>query len=240
MDEPQVIPMEWPRLLAWMRDHWHQGEHVAVIGPTGAGKSTFDAGLLGLRRWVVVLDPKGGDRTWKALGWPRVHTWPLPRRWQAAVDEGRPVRLILAPPLREVGDVVMIREVFRRCVEDAFAEGGWTLGVSELQILTDRRMMGLGAQLDTLLVAARDRGVSVVSELQAPRWVSRAATEQATYVALFYSRDLETADRLAEIVGRPKAEIRGAIRALQPHTCLLVSRDPRQPIIVTRPHRVGR
>ena len=58
-----VIGLPWERFLAYMRDTWKPGQHIAMIGPTGEGKTTFAAGLLSIRKWVMALDPKGEDET---------------------------------------------------------------------------------------------------------------------------------------------------------------------------------
>ena len=53
-----------------------------------------------------------------------------------------------------------------------------------------------------------------------------------------YTRDREVVDRLAEIMGRPKAEIRGALNGLDRFSWLIVGRDPREPLRVTIPDYV--
>ena len=58
-DAARVISAEWDLFLDWFKDNWHPGDHAALIGPTGEGKSTFAVGILGLRKWVLALDPKG-------------------------------------------------------------------------------------------------------------------------------------------------------------------------------------
>jgi len=123
-------------------------------------------------------------------------------------------------------------------LDSAWSMGGWTVYADELQILTDRRMMNLQSECDRMLVAARDRGVSFVSSYQAPAWVTPHASRQATWVAVSYTRDAAVVDRLAEILGRPKAEIRGALQGLDRFSWLIVGRDPREPYRVTIPHEL--
>ena len=42
-------------------------------------------------------------------------------------------------------------------------------------------------------------------------------------------------NRLAEVLGRPKPEIRGALEGLEEYSWLLVGRNPRDPVRVTLP-----
>lgn len=68
---------------------WKPGGHWALIGPTGEGKSTFAVGILGLRKWVLSLDPKGEDETLESSGYQRLTTMPPPRDRLAAVRKPR-------------------------------------------------------------------------------------------------------------------------------------------------------
>ena len=63
---------------------WQPGEHDAMIGPTGEGKTTYAAGRLGLRKYVMALDPKGEDETLAKTGYARVGSiWQPNLRWKA-------------------------------------------------------------------------------------------------------------------------------------------------------------
>src|SRR4051812_34821067 len=46
---------------------WRQGEHVTLIGPTGAGKTELTTHLLQGKKWVVFLGTKKKDTTQDAL-----------------------------------------------------------------------------------------------------------------------------------------------------------------------------
>lgn len=233
---PDVVGMRWAAFKRHFDEHWSQGQHVALVGPTGEGKSTMATQLLGLRRWVMALDPKGGDSTLAATGFPRISQWDRRTRHdiERAIDQGHAVRRIVGPVVERRSDFVKTRRVCKDVLEYVFEVGGWTTYVDELQIAADRRMMNLAGDIETLLIAARDKGVSVVSSFQAPRWVPRAASDQSTWIVVFYTKDTDVVNRLAEMTGRPKAEIRGAVDALDKHFCLVFHRNPRQPIIVTR------
>lgn len=241
LDEFDAYPMEWEQFLREFRRKWQPGEHVALIGPTGEGKTTCAAHLLGLRKYVLACDPKGGDSTLALLerrGFRRIDRWPPPRSVRREIEEGEPARLIVGPAVRSRADLPKLRAAISGAVDGAFDDGGWTLYFDELQVAADARMMGLSTSIERNLIAARDRGVSVVSSFQQPVRVPRSAYQQATHLVVYRTRDVDTVNRLAELLGRPKAEIRGALRALPKFTVAVFDRDPFGSVVVTRPRRL--
>jgi energy-coupling factor transporter ATP-binding protein EcfA2 len=236
----RIEGMAWPDFLEDFRRRWLPGQHVACVGPTGCGKTTVAAQLLGLRKYVIACDPKGGDSTLGQLqsrGFERVDRWPLPRKVAEDIANGRPARLILGVPLRTSADRLKLRTLLQKTLAGVFEQGGWTVYIDELQLAADRRLMGLAPQIEELLIASRDRGVSVVSSFQRPANVPRTASDQATYLFVWYTRDDDVVSRLAEMMGRPKVEVRAAMRGLGSvrHSLLCVSQDPSAPMLVTRP-----
>ena len=129
----------------------------------------------------------------------------------------------------------MLKATLASCLDQVFDWGGFTVYVDELQLLTDRRMMNLSGKAATLLISARSRKVTFVSSFQAPSWVPSEAIRQPYWVAVSYTRDTAVVDRLAEVMGRSKAEMRGAIGELDEHVWMIVGRNPREPLRLTRP-----
>lgn len=240
--EEPVIGVEWDAFLEQFRRRWAPGEHVAFIGPTGVGKTNV-AGLVlpACRKYVVATDPKGGDTTLsilERLGFVRIDRWPPPRRVFEDIADGKPARLIVGLPIRNEGDEKKNRELLRRAIVGVFELGGFTLYIDELQIATDLRMMNLRREIERNLIAARDRKVSVVSSYQKPANVPRTAADQATYLFVWNTRDDDVVKRIAEMMGRPKPEVRAAMRMLPKHFILFVSRDPYEPMILTNPPKL--
>jgi hypothetical protein len=239
---PEVQPMPWvEEFIPHFRGIWKPGEHVAVIAPTGAGKSTFCVGILQeCRNFVLAFDPKGGDTTLRGSGFPRLPSWPPSDDVYEAIHEGKAQKFIVGPATRLVSDLGKQRGIFSAALDGAFDDGGWTVYVDELQLMADRRMLGLSSNVERLLISARDKGVSVVSAYQRPANVPRTASDQATWVAVSYTRDRDVVDRVAEMLGRPKPEIRGALNGLDPYAWVVVGRNPRLPMILTRPVEIAR
>ncbi len=239
-----IDPLPWPDFREWAAESWEPGQHVSVIAPTGAGKTTFVGGLLDLRRYVLALDPKGGDSTLAGLGFERMGQWPGEKKLAEAVtkhdEDGEPSRYIVGPRVNTVEDYNRLTETTRQALVGAFNMGGWTVYADELQIMTDPRMMSLRAEVDKILIAARDKGLSFVSSYQAPSWVTPHAAKMSTWVAVSYTRDTDVVNRLAEVLGRPKEEIRGALKGLDPYSWLVVGRNPRDPYRVTIPDEIRR
>lgn len=238
-----AIGLEWPAFAQMFREVWQPGQHIALIGPTGVGKTTVAGHLLAQRRYVLALDPKGGDSTLGELesrGFERIDKWPPPRKVYEAIANNEPARLIVGGAVNTEADRKKLRALFAATLAGAFEQKGWTVYVDELQIASDQRMMNLTAQIEHNLIAARDRKVSIVSSFQRPARVPRTASDQATYLFVWYTRDDDVVKRIAEMMGRPKPEVRGAVSELDEHAILMVSRNPREPMIVSKPPRLGR
>lgn len=237
--DKRVTALSWPHFLDHMREHWEVGQHMALIGPTGEGKSTLALGLLELRRWVVVLDPKGEDDTLNASGYTRLKAWPPPGRIRDQIADGYPARLLIGGPNRTDAEAARLSQLMQDAVEGVRGEGRWTLYVDEFQLLADRRMMGVTTQVEQLLIAARTRGTSVMTAFQAPAWVPRAATRQATYVIMWGTHDEDSVKTIAQAMGRPWRELQAMAQQLPEYHVLVIPKKFREPMILTHPPRVG-
>jgi hypothetical protein len=236
MPVPQIVGKNWDDFLDDFKGEWKPGQHVAVIAPTGQGKTTVLVTLLDrCRNFVLGFDPKGGDETFAKTGYPRLTQWPPPSRDYDRMAKREPVKYLVGPKTRKRSDRPGLIAMQERALEGAWDDGGWTVAIDELQIAADK--MGQADSIDELLIAARTRKVSVVSLFQRPAEVPRAAYQMASWIFLGLTLDTDTINRLAEIVGRPRYEIRGAVNGLAKvdFSWLVVPNNPRRPMVLTLP-----
>lgn len=236
MSDLNVIAMTWPKFLDWFKKKWQLGEHVALVGPTGAGKTIYVVNILPIRKYVIALDAKGGDESLEQLtkhGF-QYSEWPLNNKQWRDIEEGKPCRVIIGAGIQSLEDLPLLKQEIATALRDAYNQKRWTVYIDELQLVADRRLMNLSANVEVNLIAARNRGVSIVSSFQRPAHVPRSASEMSTWFIVFYTRDRDTVDRLAEMAGRPTPEIRGMIQGLSEYCTLIFSRNPREPVIITR------
>jgi hypothetical protein len=225
-----------PRIRAWQ-----PGSHVALIGPTGEGKTTFAVGLLKLRKYVLALDPKGGDTTLARSGFTRITSLPPPGWVQDDLAEGKPVRLIVGHgEVRTAADDTALEQLIRDALDYARHSGGWTLYVDEYQLTADQRMFRLGTRIERMLITARDQGTSVVTSFQALAWVPRAAVRQLTaFAVLFATRDRDMIKAVASAMGRDWRQVVAIIDRLSrderaEFCCLVIPRSLRDPMLIVR------
>lgn len=234
---------------------WKPGNHWALIGPTGEGKSTFAVGILQQRRWVVSLDPKGEDETLEAAGYARIRTVPPPRDRLAAVkrtpregtdewvwdrvQKGLPVGLVAGYEALTDEEDAALRGLMRDAVTWVRRTRGWTLYVDEFELLSSQRMFRLGPDIERMLITARRAGTSVVTSFQAAAWVSKHAVRQASNITIWPTRDRDMIKAVAEGMGRDWRMVASAVDELPPYHTLTIPKQIRRPMIVTTAPKVS-
>lgn len=172
---------------------WAQGEHVAVVGDTGTGKTFLLSRLAAFRTHVVMLRTKL-DTTLEPefKGFKHADS-------ASILDDGRYDKIVLTPKYREQGKqgYAMLEKVWQH--------GRWCVMIDELWYADQQ--LGLRSMIDRLLTQGRSARITVVAGMQRPAYVSRFALSQCTHVFSFRveGRDLKTmreafTNRLAPLI----------------------------------------
>lgn len=223
--------------LSYTWDH-QRGEHVTIIGPTGAGKTLLGYQLLQRSTSkeypgvVAVMKPRDKTAlTWnKTLGYRKVRSWPpLVTRWKPA----RPAGWTLWPPHSFNADVDDARmEVeFRRALRDVYRRGGVFFPdegaglAKDLHLYNDMRAVWQrGRSMDASMFCASQRPVDL------PPY----AYNCAQHLFLAYDPDKRNRDRFVEIGGIDSRAVESAVLDLGKYEWLYIRRDDRLLCIVGR------
>jgi len=228
--------------------------HGALIAPTGEGKTTHAVGVLGLRKYVLALDPKGEDETLSASGYYRVRSihqdslrWRMAHRddartWDAvhrAIDEGRPARVIVGGGASTDEQDRALQQLMRESIVYCRHSGGWTLYCDEFELLSSQRMFDLGPAIERMLITARRAKTSVITSYQAQAWVSTHAHRQASRVTMWQTGSRAMIKNIAEGMGHDWRHLAAAIDQLPKWHSLTIPRGRHDPMVITRAPKVN-
>lgn len=212
----RIDRVEWDEFTSKHLD-WRQGEHVTMIGPTGAGKTTLALALLPLRSYVLVLASKPHDDTMSGLikneGYRRVKRWKdLP-----PIRQRKTLRAVLWPPYRTARDSPTQAYEFDLALDEAFAQGGWCVFVDEL--FTAKRL-GLEPQLEAYWTQGRSLGLSLIAGSQRPAFIPLMAYDQATHLFFWRDNDERNLKRISGMNGINAKLIRETVATMPRHDTL--------------------
>jgi hypothetical protein len=234
----RIVGMPFEEFLNWFGEHWEPGQHIAIVAPTGEGKTTFAVPILKLRKWVMALDPKGMDDTLSASGFIRITQLPLSKKLLKEIEEGNPLRIIIGGSNRTDEEEAKLIALMHRALKDARQSGGWTVYADEFQILADRRMFGLDKPVEKMLIAARAARSSIITSFQAYAWVPRAALRQCRFAIIGPTRDRQMIKKVAEAMGRDWQELVLMVDRLPKFYWIIIPRDVTAPVILTSPPKL--
>lgn len=238
---PPRVP--WRVHAAWLDAHWHAGQHLSIIAPTGGGKSyLIRHGLLPL--WshedpqlsyrALIIDVKGDDPTYAGYG---IVTHGFPQQEEGGRppqdQQTRVYRLVVprfewSPSLkRESEGVYRARTIVGNALDRCYAQGQWLVVIDETRALSDSIQnfgLGLRGLLENIWQRGRSREVTMIAGTQAPRYVPSSFYDQPSLMYIGRTLDDRARDRLSEIGGDTRI-IEATMPVLQPRQFLVVERD---------------
>lgn len=215
-----IVPfVPWDQFMQqW---NWKQGQHVALIGPTGRGKTTLITHILSRRNYVVFFGTKRRDDTQDAL---------IRQGYRVTSDASMihpdiGSHWMLRPPFPKGASPADIRNIHRGVYASAimhiFRQGGWTVVADEIRYLTDTLRLADGMEL--LWLQGRSLGITVVGGTQRPRHVPLEAYSQSYHLFFWQTPDKQDVARVAELTSIGREKIAEIVPNLTGHTVLYVN-----------------
>lgn len=192
-DENTVPMVPWDNFVASFA--WFQGEHVALIGPTGSGKTNLAYWLLPFRKYVTVFATKPKDDSLVKFG--RHNRFKTMQQWSDARTAEAEPRRIVWPNARTLSAVDTQRKVFDTAFKRIFVQGGWCLYIDELWYMC--QILGFDRAVKLYLLQARSIDISLVVATQRPAWIPVEVYDQSTHLFFWKDSDKRNLQRLSDL-----------------------------------------
>jgi hypothetical protein len=222
LDERRLarVALDVPR-VPWdqFRDmfDWQRGEHLALIGPTGQGKTTMLRHLLPRHPFVSIVATKPADRTLEPFMLDGYRKFP---RW-ASVDPRVVPRRIVWPDASRLDSLPHQADVIREAFHKMYRERAWTVAIDETWFVTNK--LKLRSEIETVLTQGRSIDLSVVNSTQRPAWIPTAVYDQSTHLFFWRNNDGRAQARLAEINNVNSALVKDVVGNLEKHQTLYIN-----------------
>lgn len=198
-------------------------EHMAIVGPTGSGKSFFAVEMLKMRASMkgshtVILATKPADKTMTDTKWPIINKWP-PKYDQSQVIFW-PKSPKLNEPLTEQRNstLEMMNELWHK-------DSNTVLSFDEIAYVEEE--LGLKKQVTRYWREARALGITIVATTQRPRFVSRYMWSESSWTVAFRPKDEEDAEQVATVLGNRRYFKDLLMSELNKNEFLIINRDER-------------
>ena len=208
-------PMEWSAFERSFR--WAQGEHVAMIAPTGAGKTTLIKKLLPYRKANIVFGTKIADKVYSQMlrmGFKRVESMSDVKPWDK--------NILLWPKQRKTipETVLAQRNAFHDAMDTIARQKAWSLWVDESKYVSE--FLRLKTELTYCLEQLRSVNGTVICGAQRPVYLSPSVLPSATHVFLWKTTHREDAKKLSDMGGVDAHAVFEEAKTLDSHEFLYI------------------
>lgn len=231
--EPTVL--EWPDFQAMFLSAHKQGEHVAIVGPNGSGKTILGlelCKLIGSRiakdnrpSRVTVLQYKPRDSSLKlVLGESTPRNWPVIKKWPPSY--GQEHCIVWPKSTSATKAAARQRAVFLPLLDTMYQEGNQTVYIPEAAYFERATPHGLGMSglMEQFWSTARSLKLTVISDTQRPVRVTRLMWSEPAWVMIYPLDDEDDLRRVAQLSGR-KIEVWNTIPKLGEHEFMCIRRQ---------------
>jgi hypothetical protein len=190
----EIQRIEWGELLRDFR--WKQGEHLAAIAPTGAGKTTLFRKLMPYRKYNIMFGTKPRDKSYDLIlrqGFKRIESIKEINTWDN--------NYLLWPRQRKTIPETMIvqRDAFREAMNVIVHHGSWTLWVDEAKYITE--MLKLRTELTYCLEQLRSIDATIICGAQRPSYIPPSVLSNSSHIFLWKTTEENDQKKLADIGG---------------------------------------
>jgi hypothetical protein len=196
---------------------WKQGEHLAAIAPTGAGKTTLFSELMPYRKYNIMFGTKPADSTYDRIlkqGYVRIESVSEIRSYHK--------NYLLWPKQRKTIPETLIAQ--RQAFQDAFnfivAQRAWTVWVDESKYIAE--MLRLKTELTFCLEQLRSIDATVICGAQRPAFLPLSVLSNSSHIFMWKTTLDTDAKRLGDIGGIDAREVMAVAKTLDRHEFLYI------------------
>lgn len=198
--------------------NWEQHEHMAMIGPTGGGKTTLALLLLEQRDFVCALGTKPKDPVLDLLhknkGYRKMKTW-------KDYDPELVPKRLLWPDATDLYSMFRQQKEFRKAMYSIYHQGGWCIYIDELWYIIHHLKLEL--EVRTFLQQARALHIPLVALTQRPAYIPLEVYDQSTHLFFWLDNDEHNLKRISGISYRSAKLVREIVSTLDQHQVLYVN-----------------